>query len=135
MTAAESSRDSQPDPPALEKFENTEEVTQVKEEATKATELQRKDSGLPPMEIDAPIEGELYCKVFYRRTNQSYGSRRPPTHTLYGEKPPNPSAKYGLSNRFTDHLAAAEMYKNRSLNTQVDRGRFMEGTRDWMLRL
>ncbi|KAF4674439.1 hypothetical protein FOL47_009224, partial [Perkinsus chesapeaki] len=105
------------------------------EDVTNVRHLLRKDSGLPPMEIDAPISGELYCKVFYRRTNQSYGSRRPPTHTLYGEKAPNPSAKYGLSNRFTDHLAAAEMYRNRSLNTTVDRGRYMEGTHDWMTKL
>ncbi|EEQ97894.1 hypothetical protein Pmar_PMAR025517 [Perkinsus marinus ATCC 50983] len=136
MSAAESLEGSQAAPPPLEKLENTAEVAQVENGAVGGSkELLRKNSGLPPIEIDAPISGELYRRVFYRRSNQSYGNRRPPERTLYGEKVENPSAKYGLSNKFTDHLAAAKMYRNRSLKTAVDRERFMEGTRDWMMKL
>lgn len=64
--------------------------------------------------IEDRIKGRRMLAIGNRSDRElvySYGNRRPPERTLYGEKVENPSTKYGLSNKFTDHLAAAKMYR------------------------
>eukprot|EP00921_Rhytidocystis_pertsovi_P019293 GHVQ01030560.1.p1 GENE.GHVQ01030560.1~~GHVQ01030560.1.p1 ORF type:complete len:210 (+),score=23.92 GHVQ01030560.1:498-1127(+) len=43
--------------------------------------------------------------------------------------------RHGLNSRYTEQLAQAGMYKKYGLNTKLDSERFMEGTKDWMLKI
>lgn len=42
------------------------------------------------------------------------------------------TSSYGNNGRFTDHLLTSGMPKNASLNTTVEREKFVEGSKDWM---
>eukprot|EP00746_Dinoflagellata_sp_MGD_P139752 gnl/MRDRNA2_/MRDRNA2_73161_c0_seq1.p1 gnl/MRDRNA2_/MRDRNA2_73161_c0~~gnl/MRDRNA2_/MRDRNA2_73161_c0_seq1.p1 ORF type:complete len:119 (-),score=25.46 gnl/MRDRNA2_/MRDRNA2_73161_c0_seq1:362-718(-) len=87
-------------------------------------EQERPRSGIPPVKIDAPTSGAAYASIFYKRTNQAYGSQQ---GILEGPR-------HGLSNRFSGHLATSGMWRNNSLNTTVEPPRFADGTKDWMLK-
>mmetsp|Transcript_43479 Transcript_43479/g.94707 ORF Transcript_43479/g.94707 Transcript_43479/m.94707 type:complete len:108 (+) Transcript_43479:52-375(+) len=85
----------------------------------------RKRSGLPGLDIAAPISGEEYTSVFYKRSNSKYGGKMP-------ERVVGP--QHGLSNRFTTHLGNAGMWRNHSLSTQMEPPRYIDGNTDWMLK-
>mmetsp|Transcript_4608 Transcript_4608/g.11283 ORF Transcript_4608/g.11283 Transcript_4608/m.11283 type:complete len:128 (+) Transcript_4608:202-585(+) len=96
------------------------------EGAEAAYNLERKRSGLPPLKVDAPTAGPEYSACFYKRSNSIYGNKKP--EVLSG-------GRHGLSNRFSQNLGAAGMWRNAGLNTSTDHARFMDNTTDWMLRL
>jgi hypothetical protein len=52
----------------------------------------------------------------YRTSAQVYGGLAPSVHTM-------PTAYHGRSQGFSNHLAAAGMPVNRSLNTHIDRSK------------
>ncbi|CAD7952071.1 unnamed protein product [Amoebophrya sp. A25] len=102
---------------------------EVKEESKEQKEkhaFERKRSGLPPLKVDAPTAGPEYSSCFYKRSNSGYGSK--PPEVLQG-------GRHGLSNKFSQALGTGGMWRNHGLNTASERGRFMENTTDWMLKL
>ncbi|XP_065911830.1 piercer of microtubule wall 1 protein-like [Dysidea avara] len=51
---------------------------------------------------------------FYATTSQSYGATPPSVHTM-------PKAFHGKSQKFTGYYGKFGMYRNHSLNTEVDK--------------
>jgi len=102
------------------------EKREVAENSVKPEDADRRRSGIPPVDINAPTKGGDYAKVFYKKSNSLYGTKQATTDL----NPP----RHGLSNRFSNHLASAGMWRNNGLNSFVDPPRFMDGTTDWMLK-
>ncbi|CAD7967571.1 unnamed protein product [Amoebophrya sp. A120] len=84
--------------------------TAAEEAEKEAYALERKRSGLPPLKVDAPTAGPEYSACFYKRSNSKYGSKAP--EVLQG-------GRHGLSNRFSQNLGAAGMWRNHGLNTYL----------------
>uniref|UniRef100_A0A0G4HWJ3 Uncharacterized protein n=1 Tax=Chromera velia CCMP2878 TaxID=1169474 RepID=A0A0G4HWJ3_9ALVE len=84
------------------------------------------EEGIPPRESVGPTKGPEYASVFYKKSNSTYGSQPPEVRNR---------PKHALDSRYTDWLAKAGMYRNYGLNTHVQPDRFMDGTRDWMLKI
>mmetsp|Transcript_102867 Transcript_102867/g.143280 ORF Transcript_102867/g.143280 Transcript_102867/m.143280 type:complete len:101 (-) Transcript_102867:19-321(-) len=61
--------------------------------------------------------------LIYRTSNQNFGA---------GQTDIKPENKYGLNGKFTTKLQNAGMYRNGSLNTAVDRDRYLNGAKDWV---
>lgn len=66
------------------------------------------------------------AKLIYKQTSHNIGSR-----AEEGGK----EKKNTIDGKFTKHLAHSGMYKFNGLNTVKDKERFMEGSKDWMLKL
>mmetsp|Transcript_2423 Transcript_2423/g.3718 ORF Transcript_2423/g.3718 Transcript_2423/m.3718 type:complete len:114 (-) Transcript_2423:166-507(-) len=98
---------------------------EVPEVMVRQENAERRRSGLPGLDINAPITGEEYASVFYKRSNARYGGKQPDRVT---------GPQHGLSNQFTAHLANAGMYRNQSLSTCVEPPRYMDGNTDWMMK-
>ena len=98
----------------------------IPETSVKPDEMERRRSGIPPLQINAPTKGGEYAKVFYKGSNTVYGKKQEVSDLV----PP----RHGLSNRFSNHLASAGMWRKNGLNSYVDPPRFMNGTTDWMLK-
>lgn len=53
---------------------------------------------------------------FYKTTNMDYGSKPPSVHTV-------PVTYFPVETKFTEHLLKCGMYRNRTLNTAMDRSK------------
>ena len=67
-----------------------------------------------------------HAKLLYKTNYQAVGN---------GSTIIKPETGKGLNGSFTVHLANAGMYRNNSLNTTCDRDRYLNGCRDWELKL
>ena len=66
-----------------------------------------------------------YKDILYKTSNEAVGST---AHLLQKGGP------FGRSCAFSNHLAASGNLVNNGLNTQVEKERFMECSKDWMLK-
>ena len=69
---------------------------------------------------------KTHTKLLYRTSANQVGSRSSII---------KPETRFGMDGKFTTHLANATMYRNHSLSTTVDRDRYLNGCRDWELKL
>eukprot|EP00388_Colpodella_angusta_P005659 GDKJ01017367.1.p1 GENE.GDKJ01017367.1~~GDKJ01017367.1.p1 ORF type:complete len:111 (-),score=23.70 GDKJ01017367.1:71-403(-) len=88
--------------------------------------LKIEEEGIPPIVVPASTEGEEYAKMFYKRSNAVYGTK---ISADYKQQ------RHVLDSSFTDPLRVAGMYRNHSLNTHAEPERYMDGSRDWMLKI
>jgi len=66
-----------------------------------------------------------YKNIIYKTSNEAVGST---AHLLAKSGP------FGRSCHFSNHLAASGNFVNNGLNTQVEKERFLEASKDWMLK-
>ncbi len=64
-----------------------------------------------------------YSKFLFETSNNCYGKYK--TQIPF-EKPK------GLNGKFTSALLASGMYKNNSLDTHIEKERYIDGSKDWM---
>mmetsp|Transcript_17480 Transcript_17480/g.18143 ORF Transcript_17480/g.18143 Transcript_17480/m.18143 type:complete len:85 (+) Transcript_17480:1-255(+) len=75
-------------------------------------------------EIEAFIKEN--SDMLYKQTSEDIGSRW---------KEAGKDKKLAKDGKFTKHLANSGMYKFNGLNTVKDKEKFIEGSKDWMLKL
>ena len=64
-----------------------------------------------------------YAGLLFKTTYKNYGGSESSIERI---------GKFGINGHFTDHLSTSGMIRNCSLNTTVDRDRWLNGSKDWM---